>query len=304
MKNGRNAVAWFVGAALLGVFASAPVIVAQEKRGAEEELKAEDIQVPSEDGYSVYACIRRPEGNGPFPAIIVVHGGLGEASHNALRSNLVGVGTPVTDAMYKAGYVVVMTDFRRHAFGGREIDDVVAVFDHVQTLPYVNKTKVALYGASHGGYIALMAATRVKPAAVVACAPVVDLLEEFRRLPPPPATPPIRPSARREIALELIDKLGGTPDTVPEKYRALSILAHVDQISCPVLIIQGTADPLVSGAKILKAEMDRAGKSCELALFTDQPHGFYWGLVRAGGVSQATRDALARTLSFLDSQLR
>jgi dipeptidyl aminopeptidase/acylaminoacyl peptidase len=267
-------------------------------------LQAEDIQVPSEDGYSVYACIRKPDGNGPFPAIIVVHGGLGDAGRNPLRSNLLGVGTPVMDAMYKAGYVVVMTDFRRHDFGGKEIADVAAVFNYVLTLPYVDKTKVGLYGASHGGYIALMAATRVKPAAVVACAPVVDLLEEFRSLPPPPATPPIRPSARREIALELIDKLGGTPDTVPEKYRALSVLTHVDQISCPVLIIQGTTDQLLSGSKILKAEMDRAGKSCELALFPDQPHGFYWGLIRAGGVTQATRDALARTLSFFDTQLR
>jgi dipeptidyl aminopeptidase/acylaminoacyl peptidase len=303
VKHRRSAVRFFF-IVTLGCFLWAPLASAQEKKAPEEELKAEDIQVPSVDGFSVYACIRKPDGDGPFPAIIVVHGGLGEQGRNALRSNLLGVGTPVMEAMYKAGYVVVMSDFRRHDFGGKEIDDVAAVFNHVLTLPYVDKTQVGIYGASHGGYIALMVATRVRPAAAVACAPVVDVLDEFRRMPAPPATPPIKPSARREIALELADKLGGTPDTVPERYQALSILTRVDQISCPVLVIQGTGDQLLSGSKLLKAEMDRAGKPCELALYPDQPHGFYWGLVRVGGVNQATRDALAKTLSFFGQYLR
>ena len=301
MNHGRSVP--FYLAAALGCLLLAPVAPAQDKKAPEPELTAEDIEVPSADGYDVYACIRKPDGNGPFPAIIVVHGGLGDRGRNALRSNLLGVGTPVMDSMYKAGYVVIMTDFRRHDFGGREIDDVASVFNYVTTLPYVDKQRIGLYGASHGGYLALMMATRVRPAAAVVCAPVVDLIDEFRQLPASPATPPIRPSARREIALELADTLGGTAAVAPEKYRALSVLTRVDAISCPVLIIQGTADQLLPGAKLLKQEMDHAGKPCELALYPDQPHGFYWGLVRVGGVSQATKDALAKTLDFFDQHL-
>jgi dipeptidyl aminopeptidase/acylaminoacyl peptidase len=287
---------------LLALPASTP---AQEKKAApEEEPKAEDLLVPSVAGYNVYACLRRPEGDGPYPAVIVVHGGLGEASRRALRSNLLGVGTPVMDEMFKAGYVVVMTDFRRHDFGGKEIDDVVAVFNYVAGLPYVDKGRIGIYGASHGGYIALMASTLVKPAAVVACAPVVDLVEEFRNVPAPPETPPAKPSARLEFARELVERFGGPPQNVPHKYEELSILTYAGKISCPVLVIQGTSDQLLAGSKLLKEEMDRQGKSCELALYPDQPHGFYWGLVRAGGVTQATKDALTKALSFLDQHLR
>lgn len=277
----------------------------EEKRPApEEEPKAEDLLVPSVDGYNVFACLRRPDGDGPFAAVIVVHGGLGEASRRALRSNLLGVGTPVMDELFKAGYVVVMTDFRRHDFGGKEIDDVVAVYNYVAELPYVDKGRIAIYGASHGAYIALMAATQVKPAGVVACAPVVDMVEEFRNVPAPGETPPAKQSARLEFARELVERFGGPPQNVPHKYEELSVLPHVGKIMCPVLVIQGTSDQLLAGAKLLKQEMDRQGKSCELALYPDQQHGFYWGLVRAGGVTQATKDALTKTLSFLDEHLR
>ncbi len=294
--------------ALLGVllisFFPLPVAPAQEKKTAEEELKAENVSVPSTDGYNVFACIRKPEGDGPFPAIVVVHGGLGEAGRNALRSNLLGVGTPVMEEMYKAGYVVVMSDFRRHEFGGREIDDVAAVFAHVEGLPYVKKGAVGLYGASRGGYVALMAATRVKPAAVVVCAPPVVLEDVFRNIPAAPPPAGAKPSPRAEIGRELIEKLGGTTETAPDKYRALSVLTHAAKINSPVLIIQGAADPLADGAKLLKQEMDRLEKPCELALYPDQPHGFYWGLVRAGGVSAATREALARTIAFFGASVK
>jgi dipeptidyl aminopeptidase/acylaminoacyl peptidase len=114
----------------------------------------------------------------------------------------------------------------------------------------------------------------------------------------------VKPSPRLEIGQELIERFGGTAQTFPEKYKELSVTTHAGRISCPVLIIQGTGDQLLTGAKLLKSEMDRLGKPCELALYPDQPHGFYWGLVRAGGITQATKDALAKTISFFDQHLR
>lgn len=35
---------------------------------------SQDVTFQAADGTTVYGCIRRPHGNGPFPAVIFIHG--------------------------------------------------------------------------------------------------------------------------------------------------------------------------------------------------------------------------------------
>ena len=56
---------------------------------------------------------------------------------------------------------------RELGFGVDEIEDVVAAYRMLAGLPYVDKTRVAVIGGSHGGYLAQMLATRERPAATV-----------------------------------------------------------------------------------------------------------------------------------------
>ena len=38
-------------------------------------------------GKTSYAAVRKPPGRGPFPAVVFLHGGLGQSSMNKLREN-------------------------------------------------------------------------------------------------------------------------------------------------------------------------------------------------------------------------
>jgi dienelactone hydrolase len=104
----------------------------------------------------------KPEGPGPFPAVVIMHdcSGLGPRSS----------GAPGRWAreLVERGYVVVIPDSfttRGHAGGvctdpsrsraevnpGRRARDAYAALAYVRTLPYVDGARVGLMGGSHGG---------------------------------------------------------------------------------------------------------------------------------------------------------
>jgi len=106
--------------------------------------------------------LSKPEGSGPFPAVVIMHdcSGLGPRSSGApgrWTKELVG-----------RGYVVIMPDsFSTRGFPdgvctdasrsrddvspARRIRDAYAALAHLRTLPYVDRAHVGLMGGSHGG---------------------------------------------------------------------------------------------------------------------------------------------------------
>ena len=104
----------------------------------------------------------KPEGTGPFPAVVIMHdcSGLGPRSS----------GAPVRWAreLVERGYVIVMPDSftaRGHAGGvctnaspsrndvapARRADDAYAALAYLRTLPYVDGLRIGIMGGSHGG---------------------------------------------------------------------------------------------------------------------------------------------------------
>jgi dienelactone hydrolase len=120
--------------------------------------------------------IQKPDGAGPFPAVVIMHdcSGLGPRSSGApgrWASALVG-----------RGYVVMMPDsFTTRGFPGgvctnpsprradvgpaRRVSDAYASLAHLRMLPFVDGSRVGLMGGSHGGAttLAAMAAPGVSP---------------------------------------------------------------------------------------------------------------------------------------------
>jgi len=109
----------------------------------------------------------KPEGTGPFPAIVIMHdcSGLGPRSS----------GAPIRWAreLVEKGYVIVIPDSfttRGHAAGvctdpsptrnevspNRRVHDAYATLAHVRTLPFVDGSRVGLMGGSHGGSTTLV----------------------------------------------------------------------------------------------------------------------------------------------------
>ena len=117
---------------------------------------------PSGTSEQIPVELSRPEGAGPFPAVVIMHdcSGLGPRSSGApgrWAKELVG-----------RGYVVLMPDSfttRGHPDGvctdasrsrddvspARRIRDAYAALAYLRTLPYVDRAHVGLMGGSHGG---------------------------------------------------------------------------------------------------------------------------------------------------------
>ena len=108
------------------------------------------------------ATMLKPEGPGPFPAVVIMHdcSGLGQRSS----------GAPIRWAreLLERGYVIVLPDSfttRGHAGGvctnpspsrnevapARRAHDAYAALAYLRTLPYVDGSRIGIMGGSHGG---------------------------------------------------------------------------------------------------------------------------------------------------------
>ncbi len=106
--------------------------------------------------------LSKPEGSGPFPAVVIMHdcSGLGPRSSGApfrWAKELGGRGYVVLmpDSFATRGYVDgVCTDASRSrddVSPARRVRDAYAALAHLRTLPYVDGARVGLIGGSHGG---------------------------------------------------------------------------------------------------------------------------------------------------------
>lgn len=95
----------------------------------------------------------------------------------------------------------------------------------------------------------------------------------------------------------MVEYIGGTPEQVPDRYRALSPLTHVSGDSPPTITFLGTLDRLVleDQATLLDEAMKRAGANHEMYLLPANDHAFdlNWG-------GFGTQIARARLRAFLE----
>jgi dipeptidyl aminopeptidase/acylaminoacyl peptidase len=255
------------------------------KKGFQDKAPQE-VTIKSTDDTSLYACLQMPPGDGPFPAVIFIHGGYGgnpEYTRALLEWN-------VAKLLLQEGFVVVSTDYR-HDLKGKDIDDIVTAFEYVSDLPYVEGDRIAYLGDSHGSYLAMMAATRTNPFAIIHGWGVTDMAEWFEY---------IRNSQipiYQRIAEDLRKSLGGEPQDVPEVYKQVSPITHIGRIKCPVLILHGEDDedvPVAQAYKLAEA-LKKAGKENELRIFKNERHGLR---------SPEARQAMDKTvLEFLKKHL-
>ena len=146
----------------------------------------EAVRIPAPGGYTVAATILRPEGPGPFGAVILNHGvpvsdkeRAGASSSDLLASAAV---------FAQRGYVVVLplrrgfgatgggfaeyTGSCSHPdyLGGEQAaaEDVMAAYEYARALPYVDPHRMILAGHSAGGMVAVFTAGMRQPEGLVA----------------------------------------------------------------------------------------------------------------------------------------
>jgi dipeptidyl aminopeptidase/acylaminoacyl peptidase len=217
---------------------------------------------------------------------------------------------PVPDALLKQGFAVMATDYRKYHFGEDEVQDGIAAYRHLSALPFVDRNRVAILGTSHGGYLVLLMATRIQPAAVLSLAGTADIEELFY------------PSAQKakaqiqsydqwremlfggtrgafnEIPLELAWRFGDRK----ELYRNISPMAYLDKVQSPVLYVVGGADNLRHSGKRFVEALQAKGKTAVYSEHAGMPHGFYNG--RGEKPPQQFFDALRVMQEFLKKYLQ
>lgn len=103
---------------------------------------------------TISATIAKPDGVGPFPAVIVLHdcGGLSSKDRDwAKRLASWGYVAILPDSFASRGHGSLCTDVEKVGAQQR-VQDVIGTAEYLATLPYVQKGKIAVLGFSHGGW--------------------------------------------------------------------------------------------------------------------------------------------------------
>jgi 3-dehydroquinate dehydratase type II len=191
------------------------------------------------DGDDRVGDLRIPEGAGPHPVVALLHGGFWRDAWT--RDTLDGVAVDLT----RRGYATWNLEYHRVGDGGgwpATLEDVAAGIDVLAELASsypLDTARVAVAGHSAGGQLALWAAARhrfsaggrgaapvVRPVAVLALAPVTDLIEAHWE-------------GVGNGAVEAF--LRRTPTDGMERYERSSPLELLP-IGVPQVVVHGTAD--------------------------------------------------------------
>lgn len=202
----------------------------------------EDIWVDGPGG-RVHALLRRPAGEdgrplaGPLPLVVDVHGGPAAHDTDAFRaypSAWVDHGYAVVQVNYRGstGYGSAWRDALESRVGHVELEDVVAVRDHLVAIGVADGDRVVLAGASWGGFLTLLGLGTYPDRWAVGLAgvPVADYVAAYQD---------------EMEGLKAFDRslFGGSPEEVPDRYRDSSPLTYVAAVRAPVLVLAGENDP-------------------------------------------------------------
>jgi dipeptidyl aminopeptidase/acylaminoacyl peptidase len=122
---------------------------------------AEELWIPSGEGYDVQCFVVKPHGfeeGRRYPLILNVHGGPQSQWADTFRGDwqvYPGAGYVVAFAnpTGSTGRGQAFVDAISRDWGGRVYRDLMAVTDHLETLPYVDPERMGAMGWSYGGYM-------------------------------------------------------------------------------------------------------------------------------------------------------
>lgn len=232
-----------------------------------------------------------PQGTGPFPVLVTIHGGQGNRDYNYIRSmaapnNL----SPTISAFNEQPWAILAISYRagNGALLGMEQDDVIAGIRFAKTLPKVDAARVGVVGGSHGGHLALVAAEKMgrEFLCVAVGSPwMTDPIVYMMGAPNQPPLSKVPAKAREELQLNGKRILNGMKRGRQMSDQELiafatehSIEANSDKIVIPTLFVTSRGDDQAPHVLIEPMIEKMKAKNKEVQVYTAQksPHGFYW----------------------------
>ncbi|QFZ22405.1 S9 family peptidase [Saccharothrix syringae] len=224
---------------------------------------AVELTGESADGYPVHGWLVLPEGEGPHPVVLAVHGGpfmyhgwgfFDEAQVYAAAGYAVVLPNPRGSAGYGQAHGQAVIG----RFGTVDVDDVLAVLDVALARPDLDAERVGVMGGSYGGFMTTWLAAHHG--------------ERFR-------------AAWSERAVNAWDSFSGSSDIGwffteaycgpdPEAHRAMSPLTYAEKISMPFMVAHSEHDwrcPLEQAQRLFVA-LRRNGVEAEMLVFPGEGH--------------------------------
>ncbi|HVV75654.1 MAG TPA: S9 family peptidase [Mycobacteriales bacterium] len=235
----------------------------------ESGARSEVVRWTASDGLELESWLHRPDGAGPHPLIVWVHGGP-VASH---RSTWPG-GAPTFPYLLSRGYAVWhpnprgssgrgadFTSAVRGDMGGADAGDIRSGVEHLIASGVADPQRIGLMGGSYGGYMSAWLITQCGLfAAAVPMFPITDWTQQHGISSIP---------YWDEIFLD------GRPYATDGQYRDRSPMTYVSQVRTPTLFIAGGLDRATPGGQALT--MHRAllaqGVATECVTYPHEGHG-------------------------------
>jgi dipeptidyl aminopeptidase/acylaminoacyl peptidase len=225
--------------------------------------KLDELVATAPDGYQVHGWVVRPDGDGPHPVLLMIHGGpFTQYGWQLFDEAQVYAG---------AGYAVVMSNPRGSSGYGQahgqavignvgEVStaDLMAILDEALKAPDLDESRVGVLGGSHGGFMTTwLAAHEGRRFKAAVSERAVNAIDSF--------------TGSSDIGWFFADDLYG-PDI--EGQRRQSPLTYADQINIPMLIIHSENDwrcPIEQAHRLYVA-LRKRGQTAEMLIFPGEGH--------------------------------
>lgn len=297
----RDGRAWFVGAAPNRAAELVELDAARGhtrvlRRSSALELDAgylsapQAIDFPTGGGARAHAFYY-PPGNRDFvapanerpPLLVLSHGGPTAAATSALNLRVqyfTSRGFAVLDVNYRgsSGYGRAYRRALDGQWGVADVEDCVAGARHLVGQGLADPKRLAIRGASAGGYTTLCALTFHDVFRAGASYYGISDLEALVR-------------DTHKFEAHYLDRLVGPYPAACALYRARSPIHHVERLACPVIFFQGLQDKVTppDQTERMAAALRRKGIPVEYVAFDNEAHGFR----RAENVERALAAELA-----------
>jgi acetyl esterase len=217
-----------------------------------------DIPYSRPDGRDLLLDAYVPEGKGPFPAVIIVHGGGWEAGDRITYIS------PVFVPLAQAGFAWFSIDYRLtpYVHVPEQLEDVRNAVRFVRQHAgwfHADPNRIALLGESASGHLVAQLVSMPCPGCEVQAVVSFYGVYNFERW---------------KNDAEFSGMLGRLfVDTSPAGLREYSPLYHVSASLPPILIIQGTADELYAGTQDYVKRLGEVQAHDDVILLDKAPHG-------------------------------
>ena len=139
--------------------------------------------------------------------------------------------------------------------GSVEVEDQLLGVELLKSVPWADIDNVGIFGHSYGGYMTLMSLCKAPGIfkAGAAVAPVSDwaLYDSH-----------------------YTERYMGLPQDNPEAYKQSGVIAHLENLASPLLLMHGMADDnvLFTHSTLIMSELQRLGKQFELMTYPGAKH--------------------------------